>query len=92
MVASSATNPTKESNAMNKDSKNFRDGRIEEVTSTPDCVKLKMLCKAVESGELTVEINSHAEGWLHIHFSGLGGKVVKTVQTAANGVDIMVKV
>ncbi len=77
---------------MNKNSPNFRDGRIEEVTSTPDCVKLKMLCKAVESGELTVEINSHAEGWLHIHFSGLGGKVVKTVQTAANGVDIMVKV
>lgn len=92
MDANSATNPTKENNAMNKDSKNFRDGRIEEVTSTPDCVKLKMLCKAVESGELTVEINSHAEGWLHIHFSGLGGKVVKTVQTQANGVDIMVKV
>lgn len=77
---------------MNKDSKNFRDGRIEEVTTTPDCVKMKMSCAAVESGELTVEFTTHPEGWIHIHFSGLGGKVVKTVQTAANGVDVMVKV
>jgi|FAXJ01.1.fsa_nt_gi hypothetical protein len=77
---------------MNKDSKNFRDGRIEETIVTPDYIKARISCSAVESGELTVFISSNPKGWLNIHFSGLGDKTIGTVQTCANGVDIRIKI
>ena len=77
---------------MDKNSPNYRDGRIEEVTSCADWLKFKVLCSTVESGYLTIEISPNPKGVFHIHFSGLGDKVVGTVQTCANGVDIMVSV
>ena len=77
---------------MNKTSPNFRDGRIEQVTATADYVDMRILCAAVEGGELTVSICPHPDGWIYIHFSGLGDKIINTSRTSANDVDIRVQV
>jgi len=76
---------------MNIDSPNFRDGRIEEVQTTADYVRMKISCAKVEGGELTLDISSNTDGWLHIHFSGLGSKRIRIANQSANGVDIFVK-
>jgi hypothetical protein len=75
---------------MRPDSPHFKDGRIEEVQTTADYVTMKISCAKVEGGELTVGVNPLPEGWIHLHFSGLGDKVIKAKSASANGVDIFV--
>lgn len=76
---------------MKATSPNFRDGRIEEVRTTADYITMKISCAKVEGGELTMDISSNAEGWIHLHFSGLGGKKIMSANQSANGLDIFVK-
>lgn len=68
-----------------------RDGKIGKPTIGQDWIETKIACSAVEGGELTIYISPHPNGWIHMHFSGLGSKVIKTVQTTDNGIDIYVK-
>jgi hypothetical protein len=76
---------------MNKNFNDFRDGRIEGISTTPYSVKATIMCAAVECGELVVHISSNSNGRLHLSFSGLGERVIKTEQIAANTLTIMVK-
>jgi hypothetical protein len=75
---------------MDKNSPNFRDGRIDEARVTADYIQFKVACAKVERGYLTVDISPAPGGKFHIHFSGLGDKAIDTDRTCANGVDIMV--
>jgi hypothetical protein len=75
---------------MRPDSPNFKDGRIASITSTSDYVTIKISVSSVEGGELTMDISPNPEGWIHLHFSGLGDKVIEAKSTSANGVDVFV--
>lgn len=72
--------------------KNIRDGIIEKTVVEQSSVCMKIDCASVESGELTMEVSILPHGRIHLHFSGLGDKVIKTVGTSANGVDVLVTV
>ena len=76
---------------MDKTNSNFRDGRIEEVLSTADFVKMKMSCSAVEGGQLTITLSPHPSGWVYVHFSGLAGKNILVKNSSANSFDILVE-
>jgi hypothetical protein len=76
---------------MKSTSPYFKDGRIEEVRTTADYVRMKISCAKVESGELIVDVSSNADGWVHLHFSGLGSKKISVDNQFANAVDIFIK-
>ena len=76
---------------MNTNSPYFRDGRIEEVRTTADYITMKISCAKVEGGELTMDISSNADGWIHLHFSGLGSKKIEVANQGFNGLDVFVK-
>lgn len=76
---------------MNKNSSKFRDGCIKELSTTSYSVGAKIMCAETESSELTVHVSFNPNGRIRLSFSGLGDKVIKTEQLAANTLTIMVK-
>jgi hypothetical protein len=77
---------------MDKNSPNFRDGRIEEATISADVAVLKIACSVVDGGEITVRVAPSQDGHIYLHLSGMGEKKLKVSKMVTpNQIEIEIK-